>query len=102
MSTNKKTNKWKNPQHHGYLGVDGDGNPSTKGSPRCEILIRPHTIWSRSPIWNINPVSMYSYRFALVLTFSERGMHGAFGKQGVLGEYSVVGMSKFSYCRGKE
>lgn len=30
--------------------VDGAGNSSTKGYPRCEVQIRPHTVWNMSPI----------------------------------------------------
>lgn len=31
--------------------------PMNKGSPRCEVLIRPHTICDRSPIRYVGPAA---------------------------------------------
>ena len=43
-----------------------------RGSPRCEVPIRPHTIWDRSPIQSIGLVAIYSDIYAFALDISKR------------------------------
>jgi len=67
-----------------------------RGSPRCEVLIRPHTVWNRSPIQSINSIAIYSYIFSLALavTERERSMYVPFLKVSVSGECLVAGVSR--------
>ena len=53
-----------------FLMVLGIYQP--RGSPRCEVPIRLHTIWNRSPIRSISLVAIFYYRFSLALTISKR------------------------------
>lgn len=43
-----------------------------RGFPQCEVPIRPHTVWNRSPIQDIKPIAMYSYSFSLATKLSTR------------------------------
>lgn len=49
-----------------------DENSSTKCSPWFGVPSSPLIVWSMSPIWNIEPIYMYSYGNALALTIIKR------------------------------